>query len=508
MVGGPRRARPKPVLETRVGTEMTDSAPPEGASLPDPVARPAASRSAKFLGQLKRDRRPIAAIAGIGAILSGLVGYWTVYENVHNVVVPKSSPAAVTVGTTVASPGPPPMSVAVMPFTPASASADDEGLAERVTQDLTTAIEHRLRYALVVSHSLAAKYKDQSLDPRAVGHDLNVRYLVEGNVRNANGGLVVMARLIETTNGTQVWSAQQAGSPPASNEAAGDLVGQLTSRLRYALNEAEEKRAARLPKSGANAMELVLQANALWDQDPSPKGRDAARKLYEEALRHDPSSASALIGLWRTIWWQRIDDPGADREQLIKELDDVSKRAVRADRDDPRVWSLRAFALQVQWQWDGAFEANAEGLRIDPYRTISLEDRAELLIFTGRAEEALPVLDQAIALDPRAPTVPQYLQYQCWGYLLLGRYDNAISACEKALAHENDWRRRIYLVAAYAQKGDMAKAAVEKAELLKRQPNITIARLNATRLSNNPINSQQREAYYLPGLRKAGIPEN
>ena len=91
------------------------------------------------------------------------------------------------------------MSVAVMPFTPASASVDDEGVAERVTQDLTTAIEYRWRYALVVSHSLAAKYKGQSLDPRAVGHDLNVRYLVEGNVRNANGGLVVMARLIETT---------------------------------------------------------------------------------------------------------------------------------------------------------------------------------------------------------------------------------------------------------------------------------------------------------------------
>ena len=59
---------------------MTDSAPPEGASLPDPVARPAASRSVKFLGQLKRVRGPIAAIAGIGAILSGLVGYWTAYE--------------------------------------------------------------------------------------------------------------------------------------------------------------------------------------------------------------------------------------------------------------------------------------------------------------------------------------------------------------------------------------------------------------------------------------------
>jgi len=478
---------------------MSDSAPPEVASVPDPVARPAASRLAKFLAQLKRVRGPLVAMASIGAILSGLVGYWNAYDTVHNVVVPKSSPAA--------PPEPPLMSVAVMPFTPASASVDDEGVAHRVTQDLTTAIEHRLRNVLVVSHSLAAKYKDQSLDPRAVGHDLNVRYLVEGSVRNANGGQVVMARLIETTTGTQVWSGQQAGSPPAANEAADDLVGKLTIPLRYALREAEEKRVARLPKSDANAMELVMRADALWDQDPSPKGRDAARKLYEEALRHDPGSASALIGLFWTIWRQWVDDPSADREQLLKELDDVSQRAVRADRNDPRVWSLRMYALQVQSQWDGAFEANAEGLRIDPYRTASLEDRAELLIFTGRAEEALPVLDQAIALDPRSPAVPHHLQIQCLGYLFLGHYDSAISACEKALAHEDDWRRRLYLVAAYAQKGDMAKAAVEKTKLLKLQPKITIAWLNASRVSNNPIYLQQREASVLSGLRKAGIPE-
>jgi tetratricopeptide (TPR) repeat protein len=162
----------------------------------------------------------------------------------------------------------------------------------------------------------------------------------------------------------------------------------------------------------------------------------------------------------------------------------------------------------VQSQWDGAFEANAEGLHIDPYRAISLEDRAELLIFTGRAEEALPVLDQAIALDPRSPAVPHHLQIQCFGYLLLGRYDSAISACEKALAHGDDWRRRLYLVAAYAQKGDVAKAAVEKAALLKLQPKITIAWFNASGVSNNPILLQQREASILPGLRKAGIPEN
>src|SRR5271167_633336 len=75
---------------------MTDSAPPEDASPPDPVARPATSRSAKLLGQIKRFRGPIAAIAAFGAVLSGFLGYWSAYQTVQKVVVPQPAPTVVS----------------------------------------------------------------------------------------------------------------------------------------------------------------------------------------------------------------------------------------------------------------------------------------------------------------------------------------------------------------------------------------------------------------------------
>src|SRR5271169_5593574 len=93
-----------------VGTEMTDSAPPEDASPPDPAAKPVASRWTKRRGQLKRFRGPIAAVAAFGAVLSGLLGYWSAYQTVQKVVVPTSAPVAVT-----ADAGP--LSIVVLPFT-------------------------------------------------------------------------------------------------------------------------------------------------------------------------------------------------------------------------------------------------------------------------------------------------------------------------------------------------------------------------------------------------------
>src|SRR4030095_4764270 len=191
----------------------------------------------------------------------------------------------------------------------------------------------------------------------------------------------------------------------------------------------------------------------------------------------DGGSAEALMSVAWNLEWQLSNDPAVDRDRVVKEFDEISSRAIRADRDNPRAWILRERALVRQWRWNEAFEANAEALRIDPYRTGALGDRAILLNLTGRPEEALPLLEQAIALDPRGPGMDDFLQFQCRAYLALGRYDDEILACQKALPLYDYWLRHVYLVAAYAQKGDLAKSAVAKTELLKRQPGMSIARL-------------------------------
>jgi len=52
-----------------------------------------------------------------------------------------------------------------------------------------------------------------------------------------------------------------------------------------------------------------------------------------------------------------------------------------------------------------ALEANAIALKIDPYNNGIVGNQGLLLLLTGRPEEALPVLDRAIALDSRSDEV-------------------------------------------------------------------------------------------------------
>jgi hypothetical protein len=63
------------------------------------------------------------------------------------------------------------------------------------------------------------------------------------------------------------------------------------------------------------------------------------------------------------------------------------------------------------------------------------------------------------------------------------------------------------VTAAYAQIGDMARAAAAKAQLMRRVPDFKIARLEAKTFSNHPIGIEEIRKHFISGLRKAGVPE-
>ena len=96
----------------------------------------------------------------------------------------------------------------------------------------------------------------------------------------------------------------------------------------------------------------------------------------------------------------------------------------------------------------------------------------------------------------------------CRAFLSLGRYDEAIQSCERAVATDESWHVHLYLTAAYAQKGDMVRAAEAKVRLLRYEPALTLQTLSG--LLNRPDAQRFREQWdkhITAGLRKAGIPE-
>jgi DNA-binding winged helix-turn-helix (wHTH) protein len=113
----------------------------------------------------------------------------TVASRGYRLVATVTRCAADTAPATLAVPGstrpaPPRLSIVVLPFSNLSNDPDQEYLADGITDDLTTDLS-RISGMFVISRNTAFTYKDKRVDTRQIGHELGVRYVLEGSVRRS-----------------------------------------------------------------------------------------------------------------------------------------------------------------------------------------------------------------------------------------------------------------------------------------------------------------------------------
>src|SRR5262249_40128186 len=80
---------------------------------------------------------------------------------------------------------PPRLSIAVLPFANSSGEQKDDEFAAALTEDFTAGLTE-LRGSCVVAHSMAQAAAVRKLPLPAVGSELGVRYVLEGNIRRSS----------------------------------------------------------------------------------------------------------------------------------------------------------------------------------------------------------------------------------------------------------------------------------------------------------------------------------
>ena len=78
----------------------------------------------------------------------------------------------------------PRLSIVVLPFADLSEDRGQQYFANGITEDLTTDLS-RIAEMLVISRNTAFTYRDKPVDTKQIGHELDVRYVLEGSVRRS-----------------------------------------------------------------------------------------------------------------------------------------------------------------------------------------------------------------------------------------------------------------------------------------------------------------------------------
>ena len=379
-------------------------------------------------------------------------------------------------------------SIIVLPFRDLSDDRSQQHFVDAVTEDVTTDLS-RIPGAFVIARGTAFTFKDLQIDPRQVGRELGVRYLLEGSLRKVGGRVQVNTQLIDASSGATLWADrfdQEIKDLWALQE---HVTGRIASSLDIQLAQAESRRAARQGQSSdADAVDLRLRAVGLYLSGINPENTLAARQLLEQSAQLDPNSAETWAWLADLILsdylhhWNDIGKP-----QLVR-AEEAASRALALDPNLALAHYARGFLYRTKGDHSAALEAFAQASKANPNFARAYAQQANELILLGHPKEAAGLIDKAIKLSPRDPSLGYFYWVLGRAHFYAENYRDAIPWLRRSIElRQKDWFNRLYLVAAYALSGqpDAAKKTLDEFRNAAHFKNFTVARVVAAE-SRNP----------------------
>ncbi len=134
-------------------------------------------------------------------------------------------------------------SIAVLPFQNLSGDPEQEYFADGLVDDITTALS-RFRALFVIARNSSFTYKGKAVDIKQVGHQLGVRYVLEGSVRKAGTRLRVNGQLIDVATGAHLWADRFDGFLDDIFDLQDKVTQQVVGAIAPEVDRAEMERAS------------------------------------------------------------------------------------------------------------------------------------------------------------------------------------------------------------------------------------------------------------------------
>ena len=407
-------------------------------------------------------------------------------------------------------------SIMVVPFRNASGNPEEDYFADAVTDDLTTDLS-RLSDTSVISPATAFTYKGKALDPRELGREFGVRYVLEGSIRRVGTMVQTNAQLVDTSSGAHIWADRFDNEVTALAELQEAVTGRIASSLRIQLVKAENRRAVAERAADPDAIDLRLRAMALVIASVTPEHTLSARRLLEDSVRLDPLSADSWAQLANLLvsdylnHWNEAKESVEAGKDLLRRADKALQEALKIDPSVPLAHYADGFIRRAKGDHLGSLDAFDRVLQLDPNFARGYAQKANQLVMVGRAKEAPPLVLKAIALSPRDPYMGMFNWVIGRAYFVIGDYENSLVWLRKSVQMSPDrWYNRAYLIGAYALTGrhDQPEARTALSEFNETFSGYTVQRIKdlyeKERVRPDPgIQASIQQLY--KGLQLAGV---
>lgn len=352
-------------------------------------------------------------------------------------------------------------SIAVLPFHDLGGTTAHEHLADGLVDDLITGLS-RFRTFAVVGRSASFAFKGRSIAAKAAASELDVRYLLEGSIRQSAGRIRINAQLIEGATGVQIWAEKFEGAPTDLFDFQDSITQSVIGLVEPQIQYSEIERVRQKRPDSLDAWDLYVQAVPLV-HSARVADYNAAIDLLGRAIAIDPTYTPALtFASWahkRRLTYGGTAAEGVDDKLVALSL---AERAVAADPNDALALALLGWERMLFLNNRSGLELCERALALNPNNRSVLDLASVAHIFGGQLDTAIDYSLRALKLSPVAPD-----NYACAGHIatahfLSGRFDDAVMWGRRSIHFEEHYfYSHLYLALSLVQLGRTKEAQQE-----------------------------------------------
>ena len=393
-------------------------------------------------------------------------------------------------------------SIAVLPFQNLSGDTGQAYFADGVVEDIITALS-RVRWLFVIARNTSFAYQRTQVDPRTVGRELGVRYVLEGSVRKAGNRVRITGQLIDASTGTHLWAERFEGTLDDIFELQAEVAENVVGAISPQLERAEIERAKRKPTQSLDAYDYYLRGVANLHSGSRARIEEALRQ-FNRAIELDPEYGSAYGAAAWCYVWRKVNGWMVDRPAEIAEGVRLARLAVTWGRDDAVALTRGGHALgHLTRDLDGGIALLDRAVLLNPNFAPAWFLGGFLRIFHGESGSAMTLFSHAVRLSPLDPEMFRMQAGIALANFFAGDFDTASASAEKALSNLPSLLvAAVVAAASHALAGRQEAAHHAMAHVRSLDPSLSLSTL-ADWL---PIHRPQDLARLTEGLRLAGLP--
>ncbi len=422
-------------------------------------------------------------------------------EKIPKTVTPPPPKEEVASKEEMAFPLPDEPSIAVLPFVNLSGDPNQESLCDGITEEITTALS-KIAHLFVISRQSTFSYKGKPVKVKQVSEELGVRYVLEGGVQRSGDRVRITAQLINALTGHHLWAERYERDLKDIFALQDEITLKILTAIQVKLAGEDQSSIAEKYFRGRQGLDCWLKIMEGFNY----VGRfnigdnNLARWIAEEAIAMCPEVPTAFYLMGGVLLIDYYLGSTKSPQETIEKAIEMTQKALTLNESYGQAHGLLSHLYIAKREYEKAIAEGERAAALNPSDATVIAYYATSLGFAGRSEEAIPLFEKAIRLNPFGPI---------WVYLnfgnalqMTGRFEEAVSAYKKAIQRAPNYIWcHLMLAANYSKMGREKEARAEAAEVLRINPKFSLDFFAKTSL----YKEQSVRENTLNALRKVGL---